>query len=107
MPGPLLGLYALLHGSRSSYHDAIVPLNSFVYARLMLFIYSTISPSPNFEDNINSKQVYNLAISASPLIAIGQSHGGVSAVMVYLLIVHMVGKISLWTRSELALTSKR
>jgi len=81
----------------------VVSLHSFVYARVLLFLYSTISPSPNFEDNINSKQVYNLAIAASPLIAIGQSHLGVTAVLAYLLVVHVIGKISLWTRSTLAM----
>lgn len=85
----------------------MVSLHSFVYARVLLFLYSTISPSPNFEDNINSKQVYNLAIAASPLIAIGQSHLGVTAVLAYLLVVHVIGKISLWTRSTLAMAKDR
>lgn len=98
----MLGAYALYTQSQIVYHDAIVPLHSFIYARLLLFVYSTISPSPDFEENINSKQVYNLAIAASPLIAIGQSHLGVTAVVAYLLLVHLVGKISLWTRGELA-----
>lgn len=97
-----MGVYALVSQSPTVYHDAIVPLHSFVYARLLLFLYSTISPAPDFEDNINSKQVYNLAIAASPLIAIGQSHLGVAAVVAYLLVVHLVGKISLWTRAQLA-----
>ncbi|KAK8853273.1 hypothetical protein IAR55_003977 [Kwoniella newhampshirensis] len=104
---PVMSLYAYNTRCPRDYHDSIAPLHAFVYARLLLLVYSSISPSPSFEDNINSKQVYNLAICASALVAVGQTTRGVSAVTIYLMLVLVVGKLSLWTRTVFACPDER
>ena len=91
---------ALYTGKSQDYHDAIVPLHSFVYARVLLLLYSTMSPSPSFQKNINSRQVYNLAICVSAIMGVGQASRGIPAVLGYTLLVNLIGKISLWARAR-------
>nr|XP_031861705.1 uncharacterized protein CI109_002936 [Kwoniella shandongensis]KAA5528777.1 hypothetical protein CI109_002936 [Kwoniella shandongensis] len=104
---PLVSIYALYTGRSQDYRDSILPLHSFIYARLLLLVFSTISSSSDFEGNINSRQVYNAAIIGSAIMAIGQGTRGVVGVVGYLMMVLVVGKIGLWTRAEFARPNKK
>ncbi|KAF2843264.1 hypothetical protein M501DRAFT_1012621 [Patellaria atrata CBS 101060] len=79
------------------YHDAIVPIHSFVYARSLFFILGTIGPTPNFLKNANSKYVYAAAIYGAALVAVGHCVNQ-WAILQYMFCVHAIGKLNFWTR---------
>ncbi|KAB8260431.1 hypothetical protein BDV32DRAFT_47149 [Aspergillus pseudonomiae] len=95
--GNLLRMYQILQAYASQdpvdYHDAIVPIHSFLYARIIIFLFGTMGPSLSFSKNVNSRFVYAEAIFGSALISIGHCTKP-SAIVAYLLLVHAVGKIS-------------
>ncbi|OGM50116.1 hypothetical protein ABOM_001299 [Aspergillus bombycis] len=75
------------------YHDAIVSLHSFLYARIIIFLLGTMCPSLSFSKNINSRFVYAEAIFESVLISAGHCTKP-SAIFAFLLLVQAIGKIS-------------
>ena len=92
-------IYAYYSGSRTDYHDALVPVHSFVYTRALFFLFGTVGPTTDFMKNVNSKYVYMLAVFGGAVIAIGHCHRPM-AVPVYLMMVHIVGKVNFWTRRK-------
>ncbi|KAE8357102.1 hypothetical protein BDV27DRAFT_96927 [Aspergillus caelatus] len=75
------------------YYDAIMPLHSFLYTRIIIFLFGTMGPSLSFSKNVNSPFVYAEAVFGGALIAIGHCTK-LSAIVAYLLLVHAVGKVS-------------
>ncbi|KKK13112.1 hypothetical protein ARAM_006752 [Aspergillus rambellii] len=81
------------------YHDAIMPIHAFVYARAIIFILGTMGPSKSFLRNVNSRFVYTQAIFGGALIAIGHCSRP-EAICVYVVIMHTLGKIGVWTSTK-------
>jgi predicted membrane channel-forming protein YqfA (hemolysin III family) len=88
--------------SWTDYHDAIMPLHSFVYARSFFFILGTIGPTENFVKNVNSKYVYMAAITGGALISVGHCINPWS-MSAYVALVHAIGKLNTWTRRKIDL----
>ena len=81
------------------YHDAMMPLHGFVYTRALIFILGTLGPTTSFLVNVNSPFVYAEAVFGAALISV--SHCSKSwAVMEYMSVVFIIGKLSLWTAVE-------
>ncbi|QMW27828.1 hypothetical protein G4B84_003117 [Aspergillus flavus NRRL3357] len=95
--GNILRMYQILVAYTTQnpidYHDAIVPLHSFIYTRIIIFLFGTMGPSLSFSKNVNSPFVYAEAVFGGALIAIGHCTRP-SAIIVYLLLVHAVGRVS-------------
>lgn len=77
------------------YHDSMMPLHGFVYTRALIFLLGTMGPTRSFTTNVNSQFVYAESVFGAALISIGHCHGS-WPVPVYLLLIHFLGKISLW-----------
>ncbi|KAE8410320.1 hypothetical protein BDV36DRAFT_289689 [Aspergillus pseudocaelatus] len=77
------------------YHDSMMPLHGFVYTRALIFLLGTMGPTRSFTTNVNSQFVYAESVFGAALISIGHCHGS-WPVPVYLLLVHFLGKLSLW-----------
>ncbi|KJK64781.1 hypothetical protein P875_00010989 [Aspergillus parasiticus SU-1] len=95
--GNILRMYQILVAYTTQnpidYHDAIVPLHSFIYTRIIIFLFGTMGPSLSFSENVNSPFVYAEAVFGGALIAIGHCTRP-SAIVAYLLLVHAVGRVS-------------
>lgn len=96
---PAQMLYAYYTQSPADYHDALMPIHSFVYTRVLIFLMGTMGPTPSFQKNVNSRFVYSESILGGALIAVSHSTKP-EAIAVYASIMHMVGKLSLWARRK-------
>ncbi|GES64685.1 hypothetical protein ATEIFO6365_0009017400 [Aspergillus terreus] len=96
---PAQMLYAYYTQSPADYHDALMPIHSFVYTRVLIFLMGTMGPTPSFKKNVNSRFVYSESILGGALIAVSHSTKP-EAIAVYASIMHMVGKVSLWARRK-------
>lgn len=90
---------AYLSQNRSHYHDALVPVHAFVYTRAFFFLLGTIGPTTDFSKNVNSKYIYLTAIIGGALVAVEHCHN-VWATPLYLLILHAIGKVNFWTKTQ-------
>ncbi|KAI9929517.1 hypothetical protein ASPWEDRAFT_184012 [Aspergillus wentii DTO 134E9] len=94
---PLVILHAYHTQEPMAYHDVIMPLHAFIYMRAFLFLFSTMGPTRDFIKNMNSRFVYALGITGSGAMAFGHCSSSWAGVA-YFILVHLVGKFSLWTR---------
>ncbi|KAF7596066.1 hypothetical protein BBP40_003328 [Aspergillus hancockii] len=91
-------LYAYYTKNPVAYHDAMMPIHGFVYTRALLAILGTMGPTTSFVENVNSKDVYAHAVFGAALLSVGHCSGGVNTIFGYVLLVHAVGKLNLYTR---------
>lgn len=76
-----------------------MPLHGFVYTRALIFILGTMGPSRDFVKNVNSPFVYAESVLGAALISVGHCHGS-WPIPVYLIFMHLIGKISLWVGEQ-------
>jgi hypothetical protein len=91
-------LYAYYSKDPVAYHDAMMPIHGFAYTRALLGLLGTMGPTTSFIENVNSKDVYAHAVFGAALLSIGHCSGGVTTISYYVLLVHAVGKLSLYAR---------
>jgi hypothetical protein len=91
-------LYAYFSRDPVAYHDAVMPIHGFVYTRALLALLGTMGPTTSFTENVNSKHVYAHAVFGAALLSVGHCSGGVTTIFYYVLLVHAVGKLSLYSR---------
>ncbi|KAF9894906.1 hypothetical protein FE257_004528 [Aspergillus nanangensis] len=96
---PVQILYAYYSQTPTAYHDAIMPINAFVYTRVLIFLMATMGPTLSFHKNANSRFVYADAIFGGAVMAVGHCSKP-EAVPIYLVIMHVLGKTGLWTRKQ-------
>lgn len=96
---PFQILYAYYTQTPTAYHDAIMPINAFLYTRVLIFILATMGPTLSFHKNVNSRFIYSESIFGGAVIAIGHCSLP-EAVPLYLILVHVLGKIGLWARRK-------
>lgn len=94
---PVLSIYAFCTQKAGAYHDSVVPIHSFVYARALIFFFGTMGPTGNFIADVNSKHVYSISITGSALLAVSHSFNP-WAVMEICILTNLIGKIQLWSR---------
>ncbi|OJJ95815.1 hypothetical protein ASPACDRAFT_35706, partial [Aspergillus aculeatus ATCC 16872] len=78
----------------TAYHNAIMPVHAFLYTRVLIFLIGTMGPTISFLKNVNSRFVYSESILGGALIAVSH-YSKPEAVATYLLIIHVLGKVSL------------
>ncbi|KAE8372670.1 hypothetical protein BDV26DRAFT_285760 [Aspergillus bertholletiae] len=81
------------------YHDSMMPLHGFVYTRALIFLLGTMGPTRSFVQNVNSPFVYAESVLGAALISVSHCHGS-WPVLVYLTLMHLLGKISLWISED-------
>ncbi|PLB48641.1 hypothetical protein P170DRAFT_474994 [Aspergillus steynii IBT 23096] len=96
---PIQILHAYYTQTPTAYHDAVMPIHAFIYTRVMFFLMGTMGPTLSFQKNVNSPFIYSEAILGGALIAVSHSSKP-EAIGIYLSIVHVLGKIGLWTRRQ-------
>lgn len=96
---PVQIIHAYLTQSRTAYHDAVMPIHAFIYTRVMIFLMGTMGPTLSFHKNVNTRFVYSEAILGGALIAVSHSSRP-EAIAIYLGIMHVLGKIGMWTRRQ-------
>jgi hypothetical protein len=96
---PILVIRAYCTQNPVHYHSSMMPLHGFVYTRALIFILGTMGPSRDFVKNVNSPFVYAESVLGAALISVGHCHGS-WPIPVYLMLMHLVGKISLWVGEQ-------
>jgi hypothetical protein len=77
----------------------MMPLYGFMYTHALIFILGIMGPLRDFIKNINSPFVYAESVLGAALISVSHCHGS-WPIPVYLMLMHLVGKISLWVGKQ-------
>jgi hypothetical protein len=73
----------------------MMPLHGFVYTCVLIFILGTMGPLRDFVKNVNFLFVYTESVLGAALISVSHYYG-LWTIPVYLMLMHLLGKISLW-----------
>ncbi|GAB7364960.1 hypothetical protein MBLNU230_g5745t1 [Neophaeotheca triangularis] len=97
---PLAMLYAVHVGEDAAYHDALVPIHAFIWARLFVALGGITGESSALLENANKPEVYTVAIGISALVAMQYAYSP-HAPWAYMAIWIAVAMTNRWTRAQL------